>query len=291
MPSASLISTFTPNAPAAARAAADRQDAPAYSYDDAVSALERASSRALDIHGGAPSAALPPARAGVAARASANAKGEIGRPDQGSAATGRNAAAAASEPRTATPAAKPASPSTVSPTASAPVNAGAIALPPAQLAISAPTTATALRAAGARGRPEAPAPTISIRAPATALRQFAEILAQRLDNASQFELRLDPPAFGSIDGRLTLSDDGRAVLSLAFDNQSAFDHFRRDEAALRQTLANAGFDLAGHDLQFAFRDSPTEAPTPDSGERPAIVAPPHHFTPSPLHRGAVDIRA
>ncbi len=104
-------------------------------------------------------------------------------------------------------------------------------------------------------------------------------------------MRLDPPALGSIEGRLTLGDDGQAVLALSFDNQPAFDLFRRDETALRLELAQAGFDLGGQDLRFTFRAPPSDPATVSKRETGAEAPPTDFFAPSPLHRGAIDIRA
>ncbi|HBS36538.1 MAG TPA: hypothetical protein DEA50_15910, partial [Parvularcula sp.] len=167
------------------------------------------------------------------------------------------------------------------PAAGAPLTAAPAPAAPASLSASAPA---ALRDASARIRAEAPRAPLPSRAPSLAAAQFAEILARRLEDATQFDLRLDPPALGSVDGRLTLTDDGQATLALSFDNPSAFDYFRQDAGALRLALGDAGFDLAGRNLQFSFRE-------PSRAERGGPAREVSFSDPAPLHRGAVDIRA
>jgi flagellar hook-length control protein FliK len=89
---------------------------------------------------------------------------------------------------------------------------------------------------------------------ATLRADFAEVLARRLEKTSVFEMRLDPPEHGRVEGRLAIADDGKAILSLTFDNQSAFDLFSRDEQLLRQTLGQAGLDFASGDFRFSYRE-------------------------------------
>lgn len=281
MTAASLAALPTVAAPRAS----PQRGATGFSFDEAVAATRRNAARALDIHGGAPTDAVtrPATQAETPAKTP-----DAAAPDATAEASPQHARAAphaAEAAETAPPAARAPSPVIA-------VNGQAAAISVAAPgAAAAPQTQTpaAIRDAAARTRTEAPRAAPPVRAPAQAVTQFAEILAQRLDGASQFDLRLDPPALGGIDGRLTLSDDGEALLSLAFDNQSAFDLFRRDEAALRSALASAGFDLSRHNLQMSFR-----APAPARADAEALTEPAVQrpaFAPAPLHRGAVDIRA
>lgn len=272
------LTTALPSAPAAPGAPRG------FSFDAAVASVRRKAARALDIHGGAPADAVTQARsappdAAAAARAAAPAPSQDPKADASRAAPAAPAPATARAPAGALPAAPLAAVA-----AATGANGPSIAAPPpaAPSSIAAPA---ALREASARLKAEAPRAPIPLRAPSQAVTQFAEILAQRLENASQFDFRLDPPALGSVEGRLTLADDGQARLALSFDNSSAFDLFSRDEGALRLALGDAGFDLAGRDLQFSFRE-PAGAPG-----RPAPAPEASFPTLAPLHRGAVDIRA
>ncbi|MDZ7627267.1 MAG: flagellar hook-length control protein FliK [Parvularculaceae bacterium] len=282
MPNAASLSA--PSATAPPPPPVRSREASAFSFDEAVASAERQAARALDVHGGAPTQTVTSARAQPdgALQADARDKGSprgAVTPDRAAPATKGAAAAPVSKADNhasieTLPAAAPLSVA-IAPAAASPV--------PLQ---SSSGTPGPLREALARAKAEAPRATIPLRAP-LATKQFAEILAQRLENASQFDLRLDPPSFGSIDGRLTLSDDGQAILSLSFDNQHAFDHFSRDEAALRAALADGGFDLTQQNLQFSFR-APDQAP---GIEPPPAHAPEAALSPTSRHRGTIDIRA
>jgi len=122
---------------------------------------------------------------------------------------------------------------------------------------------------------------------------FARLLARRLDTATSFEMRLDPPELGRVEGRFTVSDDGKSVLSLKFDNQSAFDLFAKDEAGLRTALTDAGVDLGDSGLAFTLAE-----------HAPSTIASPSNAIETPLadmisydpvfsaafSSGAIDIR-
>jgi flagellar hook-length control protein FliK len=95
-------------------------------------------------------------------------------------------------------------------------------------------------------------------APATLKAEFAAILARRLEKTSVFDLRLDPPELGRVEGKLVVNDDGKSVLSLTFDNQNAFDLFSRDEQALRLALQHAGLSFGAGDFKLSYR-APAEA--------------------------------
>lgn len=255
-----------------------------FSFDAAVAAATRNAARALDIHGGAPTRTVTQSASGAE---TSNEAPAAAAPDSGGDTSSAPARAAGlhAAPTSAAPETAPPPSPTIAAAAQTSVAPGASA-PAAAAPLQTPASATgAIRETAARIKAEAPRAPLPLRAPAQTITQFAEILARRLDGASQFDLRLDPPALGGVEGRLTVSDDGEALLSLAFDNQSAFDLFRRDEAALRSALASAGFDLPRHNLQMSFRaPAPAEALTNAAAEEIA-------FAPAPLHRGAVDIRA
>jgi hypothetical protein len=279
-----VTASFSAASIAAPQAASARAGAPPFSFDAAVAGLKQKSARALDIHGGAPRPDIGARPSAPAADAAAEQKAPA--PAAADSAAANNPAAAQSD---APPPAR--NPSTPSKALAAPSPAAATPAPGVTIAPAPPlsspsiTGAPALSDGAARLKTAALKPAAPPRAPAAAVKQFAAILAQRLDNASQFDLRLDPPALGTIEGRLTLGDDGEARLALSFDNQSAFDLFRRDDAALRLALADAGFDLGGRNLQFSFREAPRERAHGEArpSSTPAETA--------SLHRGAVDIRA
>ena len=89
---------------------------------------------------------------------------------------------------------------------------------------------------------------------------FAKILAKRLTGgASQFEVRLDPPELGRVEAQLRVSDKGDAVVSLAFESADTLDLFARDEAALRNQLEFAGFDLDGKNFVFSLIEAGGES--------------------------------
>lgn len=83
---------------------------------------------------------------------------------------------------------------------------------------------------------------------------FARLLARRVDRATSFELRLDPPELGRVEGRVTISDQGKTVLALKFENQTALDLFSNDQASLRTALEDAGYNLENSDLAFSLAD-------------------------------------
>ncbi len=114
-------------------------------------------------------------------------------------------------------------------------------------------------------RPQAPLSTPSTE-------QFAQLIARRLDqDRSAFTLRLDPPELGRVEGRFEVGGDGRTSLQLRFDNQSAFDLFRQDDASLRAALAEVGVDASETDINFAFSPDGFR----DDGWNNAVTPPDH----------------
>ena len=126
--------------------------------------------------------------------------------------------------------------------------------------------------------------------PAKPVQEFALLVAKRLENATAFDLRLDPPELGRVEGRVSFQDDGKTVLSLKFENAAAFDHFARDEAALRTALRDAGVDLS--DAEFSFSQSAQDDAAKDAPLTSAPVQPiDSEFTSwAPQSRGVIDIR-
>ncbi|MEZ5895503.1 MAG: flagellar hook-length control protein FliK [Parvularculaceae bacterium] len=276
-----------------------------FSYAMASASLERQASQSLQTHGatpkGAASATAQPTQ-GERQGAQANADAQTPpSPDVKAGAAGQNGdlAQAGPAPANAQTAAPANSQSTIAappPAMIAAATAPAGAQATAVIAKPAPATAASAReqiaarlAAQQRDTAKAATP-----AQTRAADDFAQILARRLDKSSQFEFRLDPPEMGRVEGRLTLGDDGKAVLALKFDNQAAFDMFARDEQALRQTLANAGFDFSDGDFVFSFRDDAA----PELARTDFAPAPAHSLaTPAydaafaaPWSAGAIDIR-
>lgn len=240
-----------------------RGDAGGFSYALAAASLEKSASQSLKAHGATPDRgpAAPSGETAADARADKGDKAEKSQRD----ATASPPKALANE---RDPVAAPAKTNGAAPAAAA-ATAPSLAPPGAPAALAAKSVnAAAVRdvAAAKTKAPPMKTPRIQPQTPALKL-AFAEILARRLEKTSLFELRLDPPEHGRVDGRLSVNDDGKAILSLTFDNQNAFDHFSRDEQALRQALNEAGLNFSAGDFIFAFR------------ERPQTVAPQSDFAP------------
>ncbi|MEO0878507.1 MAG: flagellar hook-length control protein FliK [Pseudomonadota bacterium] len=297
----------------------DDSATPSFSLAFAAAALETQAARALDVHGPAAlrGAAAPNARSresaqGDAARAaptaqpasSHEASGALPRAEGSSA---RTEAAAQTSPHASAQTTAP----TTQPTQPAAPFIGLIAASPsgAQPApgasqnttnVQAAARADAARPSGQAGRtalqtPTAPAARDNFAA--ATQNTFAKIAARNAEGASQFDIRLDPPELGRVEGRLTVQESGKAVLVLTFDNQAALDLFQRDEAALRAALENAGADTNGAavDLEFRFEDqTPAESPPLFDGDgliaETLIDDPVADRAPIPFSRGVVDIR-
>lgn len=238
-----------------------REPSPEFSYALAAASLETGAARALEAHGARPEAqsSRQPAEASQqspeprrAAPAAANLSQETAPPT--------DAETLFARPSQASPAAINAQPAIIAASASAPAGAAPTVAQPAVTTLG---DAAALRdAAAAKAKlATAKAPRLPP-APAALKAEFAEILARRIDKSSVFELRLDPPELGRVDGRLAVRDDGRAVLSLTFDNKDAFDFYSRDEQALRQALQQAGLTFDSGDFVFAFNQREFEAAEP-----------------------------
>lgn len=248
------------DAPDSRRMLSSRDEAPQFSYALAAASLEDQASKSLKAHGAAPqgdAAARGRTRSEGASRDSAK-RAEL--PESSDAATpaatpeGAGRAASATKSATGEP--------SVAAANAAPVASAAPTLPAAPSGTQSTKAAEAIPARDAATLAKAKASVAKATRPAepAALKtEFAEILAKRLEKTSVFDLRLDPPELGRVEGRLAVNDDGKAVLSLTFDSQNAFDLFSRDEGALRQALAQAGLDFGAGDFVFAFRERASES--------------------------------
>jgi flagellar hook-length control protein FliK len=262
-----------------------------FSYAKAAAALETKAGAALKAHGGRGETSALTTASSPAATATRNAGSVSSNPNvDGTSPSGALAAAPSAGPANA-PAAAPTSSLRASPPppAPAPLTATPI-IAPAPAAARSTSIATALtsqpppdparpRAASSAGAAEkSPAPAAPA-APTPA--DVARLVAQRLgEDATQFDLRLDPTSLGAIEGRLVLEDDGAARLTLTFENRETFDQFARDEAGLRAALDEAGFSFGEGALEFTLK---SDDPSPTS------PASPPQATSSLLSTHAVDI--
>lgn len=231
-----------------------QENAPGFSYALAAASLEKNAARSLEAHG------AKPTDANTSGSQSTNMTGagdtKPATKSDGEAKTSRTPNAARSvDASAAAPATGKASEQT-SASAIAPDAQAAPAAVSGQPALQIKgADASAIRdASAAKAKAAAPKAPRLPATPAAFKTEFAEILARRLEKTSVFDLRLDPPELGRVEGRLSVNDDGKAVLSLAFDNQSAFDLFSRDEQALRQALLQAGLQFGDGDFVFAFKE-------------------------------------
>ncbi|NWG91064.1 MAG: flagellar hook-length control protein FliK [Parvularculaceae bacterium] len=289
MTEATNISSFTAETALRRGRRPAPQEAPAFSYALAAASLEKSAAKSLEAHGARPATAggtekRPPV-------ASSRAERLVGDPRQGD----RTAAGNGGAPDAST---QPRQDAGTQPKPGA-ANAASLPAPAAQVAASPliPASAKALEAAVLREIAAARKPTAALKAarqpaePTPLKAEFAEILAKRLEKTSVFDIRLDPPTLGRVEGRFVVGDDGKAALSLAFDNQSAFDLFSRDEQTLRQALSDAGFNFGAGDFAFSFRAPPQpEAPSALPGtppETPRSIDPVFH---AGWSAGALDIR-
>lgn len=247
------------DAPDGRRKSGAREETPQFSYALAAVSLEDQASKSLKAHGAAPQSDIATdrrARPENADRrhatpakpdASAEKAEHAGATDDFS-----RVEAAANHASNTPPVAVTASPITANSAPTSATNPPALQSAKSAEAIAARDAATAARARASVIKSAQPNASAALKS------EFAEILAKRLEKTSVFDLRLDPPELGRVEGRLAVNDDGKAVLSLTFDNQNAFDLFSRDEAALRHALAQAGLDFGAGDFVFAFRERETK---------------------------------
>lgn len=245
--------------------ARDEESPPTFSYTLASTTLQSQASLSLKVHGAAPSnaggaqnaaqpsndsqAAQKPTENQTAQQSEQQPRSPASTPAQNeqSPVSARQAAQSVPEhQRIQTPTA---------PVTALPINT--IAVPSTPSAVQSRTEITAARdtqnakqAASTAKTTQAARPTDT---PALS-QEFNKLLARRLDNSTAFELRLDPPSLGKLEGRMTVGDDGKSVLALKFDNQSTLDLFSKDEAALRTTLEEAGIELGDHGLEFSLAE-------------------------------------
>jgi flagellar hook-length control protein FliK len=228
-----------------------------FSYALAAASLEAQASQSLKVHGATPSGDIGAASKSGVAKPDASGEGQSTQATEQPERTAPKAERFSTEP-----------PSTHDQAAGGqPRTAATASASSSMVATFAPAPVTAPQGKGADLLSVRDASSLKDRAaldkaprfppqPAALKAEFAEILARRLEKTSVFDLRLDPPEMGRVEGRLTVDDKGKAVLSLTFDNQNAFDLYSRDEQALRQALQHAGLDFSAGDFVFSFKQPP-----------------------------------
>ncbi|MEL7486019.1 MAG: flagellar hook-length control protein FliK [Pseudomonadota bacterium] len=306
----SQLSTLRPAAEDASQNEAARDAAEGFegfSAALAVATLERQAAAALEVHGATPSEgaiATQSSRASAATtRSEASAEPQANAAD---AQTERAQPRVSSSTRISANADAPSlqsAPASTPAVAAAPDRGAAViaggalaanALPAASQS-SPRDAATAPRLADGGRNAKAPPPRAP-QAPAAPAQDFARLVARRLENATAFDIRLDPPDLGRVEGRVSFGDEGKTVLSLKFDNQAAFDQFSRDEATLRAALSEAGVDLSNAEFLFSFNDDADQGPSDTSKIASAPFASDAAFYEpdlaayAPHSRGAVDLR-
>lgn len=241
------------------------EDAPAFSFAAAVSALETQAARSLEAHGAAPRTNAVTGDAGVATTRQAPFSAGPNT-DRTPAPVQESTAPAHAEPRANKPAtqtsalqANTAGQATAAPVAAAPLVAAPVAAATSVAQSATPSTnidaavrTADLAKARALKEAKAPAPAQKPQAPT---QDFAKLLARRLDSgATQFELRLDPPSLGRVDAQLKLADDGENILALKFEHRATLELFARDETALRTALDSSGFEFTNQNVVFEIAD-------------------------------------
>lgn len=286
-----------------------REDGQGFSFAGVVSAMERHASASLKTHGGAPAetslfaekdastAREQQARQPAQTRASDTAPNAAPR-ENAPASQGQSGAQV--QTTGAQGAAQPLSPAptaiatTATPIIAAPAGGGPAALQGALTSAARPDAAGAKPGDGAPLKaPKAPT-AHHAPAPEPATRDFAKLLARRLDQgATQFELRLDPPSLGKVEASLRIGDDGDNILALKFENQSTLDLFARDDAALRNAMAGAGFDFARDRMIFTLAQEDQSGDASESTDPASLSGAPLFADPlfeAPWTTGALDIR-
>jgi flagellar hook-length control protein FliK len=103
--------------------------------------------------------------------------------------------------------------------------------------------------------PAAPQSSHDATAAAVPLTALAiEIAARAKTEGNRFEIRLDPPELGRVDGRLDIDHSGQVTSRLLVDRVETLDALRRDAGDLERALQQAGLRTADNGLQFALRD-------------------------------------
>jgi chemotaxis protein MotD len=79
------------------------------------------------------------------------------------------------------------------------------------------------------------------------------IAARAKDGDHHFDIRLDPPDFGKVDVRLSVTNDGRAQAHVSADKPQTLELLQRDQAVLHRALKDAGLDLSNNSLNFSLK--------------------------------------
>ena len=140
---------------------------------------------------------------------------------------------------------------------------GVSALPDAAGPADASSQGAAPEPAPLPGEPAAidkPTPSQVSRVSIEATAQIAAQILRKLEGRSTtFEMALTPDELGRVDVKLDIDADGRLTARLAFDNPLAATDLRGRADELRRQLEQAGFQLADNALEFAERDSSSNA--------------------------------
>ena len=293
-----MIDAVAFDTPPQTRQTRAQEDAPAgFSFAAALGATEARAAKALEVHGAAPqaSAAIGEKKARGDARnapqtPAPETKAQTSeQPGTVKLSPESQASAAQSAPAAKDGAAAPAvATQSAAATPIAPAIApGATQAAPGNIAaLKADVAATRVADLARPSSLKAPLPTAPTQKPEAPTQDFAKLLARRLDaGATQFELRLDPPALGRVEASLRLGDNGENLLALKFDNQTTLDMFARDESTLRNALSSSGFEFEDRQFVFELTESdPSEsvfAHAADAIYEPVFAA--------PFSAGAVDL--
>jgi len=126
-----------------------------------------------------------------------------------------------------------------------------------------------------------------------------QVAARAKDGDRHFDIRLDPPEFGKIDVRLSVTNGGHAQAHIAADKPQTLDLLQRDQAMLHRALKDAGLDLSNNSLNFSLKgqERGDSSGSPYAGRAPSLTATesteatgPFPFTPSRAASGRLDIR-
>jgi flagellar hook-length control protein FliK len=127
------------------------------------------------------------------------------------------------------------------------------------------------------------------------------IAAKVKDGDKQFDIRLDPPDFGRVDVRLSVSSDGKAQAHVTADKQQTLDLLQRDQSTLHRALKETGLDLSSNSLNFSLKGQANgdggagayqqqRAQTTPAIDDPAEPAIPQPVYASPTSDARLDIR-
>ncbi len=79
------------------------------------------------------------------------------------------------------------------------------------------------------------------------------ILKQAGNGLNSFKLSLKPAELGQVNIRMDFQADGKVTTAVIVDNDRTLALLQRDQGALNRALENAGFNMAGNDLNFTLK--------------------------------------